>query len=95
MNFVETVKLDDPRLDESFSLLFIYRKGDVVVSRENRALRDGSMTVSMSESFPTERQELLTQRARQCTKSSFRTRYCRSSTKRTLKKLPSDDLKTA
>jgi len=39
MSFVETVKIDDPRLDESFSLLFVYRKGDVVVSRENRALR--------------------------------------------------------
>jgi len=39
MNFVETVKIDDPRLDESFSLLFVYRKGDVVVSRDNRALR--------------------------------------------------------
>jgi len=39
MNFVETVKIDDPRLDESFSLLFVYRRGDVVVSRENRALR--------------------------------------------------------
>jgi hypothetical protein len=39
MNFVETVKIDDPRLDESFSFLFVFRKGDVVVSRENRALR--------------------------------------------------------
>ena len=39
MDFVETVKIDDPRLDESFSLLFVYRKGDVVVSRDNRAFR--------------------------------------------------------
>jgi len=39
INFVETVKMDDPRLDESFSFLFVYRKGDVVVSRENRGLR--------------------------------------------------------
>jgi hypothetical protein len=39
MNFVETVKIDDPRLDESFSFLFVFRKGDIVVSRENRALR--------------------------------------------------------
>ena len=39
MSFVETVKIDDPRLDESFSLFFVYRKGDVVVSRDNRALR--------------------------------------------------------
>jgi len=39
MSFVETVKIDDSRLDESFSFLFVYRKGDVVVSRENRTLR--------------------------------------------------------
>ena len=39
MNFVETVKIDDPRLDESFSFLFVFRKGDAVVSRENRTLR--------------------------------------------------------
>jgi len=39
MDFVETVKIDDPRLDESFSFLFVFRKGDVVVNRENRALR--------------------------------------------------------
>jgi hypothetical protein len=36
---VETVKIDDPRLDESFSFLFGFRKGDLVVSRENRTLR--------------------------------------------------------
>ena len=56
MDFVETVKIDDPRLDESFSFLFVFRKGDVVVSRENRALRGRSMTVSISESFLTERE---------------------------------------
>ena len=39
MNFVETVKIDDPRLDESFSFLFIFRKGDVVVDRDNRSRR--------------------------------------------------------
>jgi hypothetical protein len=39
MDFVETVKIDDPRLDESFSFLFVFRKGDVVVNRENRAVR--------------------------------------------------------
>ena len=39
IKFVETVKLDDPRLDESYSFLFIFRKGDVVVNRTNRALR--------------------------------------------------------
>lgn len=36
MDFVETVKIDDPRLEESFSFLFVFRKGDVVVNRENR-----------------------------------------------------------
>jgi hypothetical protein len=39
MDFVETVKMDDPRLDESFSFLFVFRKGDVVVNRENRTRR--------------------------------------------------------
>jgi len=39
MDFVETVKIDDPRLDESFSFLFVFTKGDVVVNRENRGLR--------------------------------------------------------
>jgi hypothetical protein len=39
MVFMETVKIDDPRLDESFSFLFVFKKGDVVVNRENRALR--------------------------------------------------------
>lgn len=39
MDSVETVKIDDPRLDESFSFLFVFRKGDMVVNRENRTLR--------------------------------------------------------
>lgn len=39
MVFMETVKIDDPRLDESFSFLFVFKKGDVVINRENRALR--------------------------------------------------------
>lgn len=39
MDFVETVKMDDPRLDESFSFLFVFRNGDVVANRENRTLR--------------------------------------------------------
>jgi hypothetical protein len=38
MDFVETVKIDDPRLDE-ISFLFAFRKGDVVVSRQSPALR--------------------------------------------------------
>ena len=39
MDSVEAVKIDDPRLDESFSFLFVFRKGDIVVNRENRTLR--------------------------------------------------------
>jgi len=38
MVFMETVKIDDPRLDESFSFLFGFRRGDLVVNRE-RTLR--------------------------------------------------------
>jgi hypothetical protein len=36
---METVRIDDPKLDENFSFLFAYRKGDVVVNKENRHLR--------------------------------------------------------
>jgi hypothetical protein len=39
IDFVETVKIDDPRLDEIFSFLFAFRKGDLVVSRESPALQ--------------------------------------------------------
>jgi hypothetical protein len=39
MDFVETVKIDDPRLDEIFSFLFAFRKDDFVISRENPAIR--------------------------------------------------------
>ena len=36
---METVKIDDPKLDENFSFLFAFRKGDVVVNRNDRRLR--------------------------------------------------------
>jgi len=36
---METVRMDDPKLDESFSFLFAFRRGDAVVSKENRRLR--------------------------------------------------------
>jgi hypothetical protein len=36
---METVKIDDPKLDENFSFLFAFRKGDVVVNRDDRRLR--------------------------------------------------------
>ena len=36
---VETVKIDDPRLDEIFSFLFAFKKGDLVVGRESPKLR--------------------------------------------------------
>jgi hypothetical protein len=39
MDFMETVKIDDPRLDEIFSFLFAFRKGELVISRERPALR--------------------------------------------------------
>ena len=31
--------MDDPKLDESFSFLFAFRRGDVVVIKDNRRLR--------------------------------------------------------
>ena len=87
MKFVETVKIDDPRLDESFSFIFVFRKGDVVVSRENRALRGQINDGVYVGEFPTERREPSIRRVRRYTKSSFQTRYCKSSMKRRSKKL--------
>ena len=91
MDFVETVKIDDPRLDESFSFIFVFRKGDVVVSRENRALRgqinDG---VSCRRASQPSGESSQSEGARRYTKSSFRTRYCKSSMKRTSKKFQSE-----
>jgi hypothetical protein len=39
MDLVETVKIDDPRLDEIFSFLFAFRKGDLVINRKSPAVR--------------------------------------------------------
>jgi hypothetical protein len=36
---METVKIDDPRLDESFAFLFAFRKGDRVALRGEKTLR--------------------------------------------------------
>jgi len=36
---MKTVRIDDPKLDENFSFLFAFRRGDVVVNKENRGLR--------------------------------------------------------
>ena len=30
MTYMETIKIDDPRLDESFAFMFLLRKGDAV-----------------------------------------------------------------
>jgi len=44
-NFMDCVKMDDPRLDESFSLLFAFKKGDAVARKNEPTLhgeiRDG------------------------------------------------------
>ena len=89
MDSVEAVKIDDPRLDESFSFLFVFRKGDIVVNRENRTLRgrinDG---VYLGNSRAAQRGPL-TRRVRRFTRSSFQTTYCRSSTKKRSRKLRS------
>ena len=36
---MDCVKMDDPRLDESFSFLFIFKKGDTVVRKDDPSLR--------------------------------------------------------
>jgi hypothetical protein len=36
---MDCVKMDDPRLDESFSLLFAFKKGDTVASKDDPSVR--------------------------------------------------------
>jgi hypothetical protein len=40
---MDVIKIDDPRLDESFSFLFAFKKGDVVSTR-NRPSLQGKIT---------------------------------------------------
>jgi hypothetical protein len=35
---METIKIDDPRLDESFAFMFLLRKGDSVVLKNQNSL---------------------------------------------------------
>ena len=37
--FMETIKIDDPRLDESFAFMFLLRKGDAVVVKSQNSVR--------------------------------------------------------
>ena len=36
---MDCVKMDDPRLDESFSLLFAFKKGDAVTRKDDPSVR--------------------------------------------------------
>lgn len=36
---MKTIKIDDPRLDESYSFLFAFRKGDVITKKGERAIQ--------------------------------------------------------
>ena len=36
---MDCVKMDDPRLDESFSFLFVFKKGDAVERKDDPSLR--------------------------------------------------------
>jgi hypothetical protein len=36
---METIKIDDPRLDESYAFLFAFKKGDVIAKKGERAVR--------------------------------------------------------
>ena len=36
---METIKIDDPRLDESFAFMFSFRKGDWVILKSQNSLR--------------------------------------------------------
>ena len=39
MTHMETIKIDDPRLDESFAFMFSFRKGDCVILKSQNSLR--------------------------------------------------------
>ena len=39
ITFMETIKIDDPRLDESFAFMFSLRKGDAVLLKSQNSLR--------------------------------------------------------
>ena len=39
IRFMETIKIDDPRLDESFAFMFLLRKGDAVVVKSQNSVR--------------------------------------------------------
>ena len=39
IKFMETIKIDDPRLDESFAFMFLLRKGDAVVVKSQNSVR--------------------------------------------------------
>jgi hypothetical protein len=39
IKFMETIKIEDPRLDESFAFMFLLRKGDVVVVKSQNSVR--------------------------------------------------------
>jgi hypothetical protein len=36
---METIKIDDPRLDESFAFMFLFRNGDLVFLKDQNSLR--------------------------------------------------------
>jgi len=36
---MDCVKMDDPRLDENFSFLFVFKKGDAVARKDDPSLR--------------------------------------------------------
>jgi hypothetical protein len=36
---MEFIKMDDPRLDESFSFLFAFKKGATILKKDDRSLR--------------------------------------------------------
>ena len=36
---MDCVKMDDPRLDESFAFLFVFKKGEQVASKEDASIR--------------------------------------------------------
>ena len=39
IKFMETIKIEDPRLDESFAFMFLLRKGDAVVVKSQNSVR--------------------------------------------------------
>ncbi len=78
---MKTIKIDDPRLDESYSFLFAFKKGDVITKKGERAIRGEIVDGVYVGEVPGSNIRAVYSRAKRSTRSNFRTRRSTSSMK--------------